>query len=189
MNTNLNPQNFRSTEIKNSRIIDQIKSGKAILFVGSGFSRNTINIKNSKLPTAEYLADMIGELGQFDADKDLKYAAEKFIRDNDSMKLIDFIKDTFTIKKPLPHQEQIVNQPWKRIYTTNYDLCIEEAGKIVGKRIETVEINDDPKDYLLKKNSCIHINGSINSLNTESLNTTFKLSSSSYLSADSFLNP
>ena len=176
MNTNLNPQNFRSTEIKNSRIIDQIKSGKAILFVGSGFSRNTINIKNSKLPTAEYLADMIGELGQFDADKDLKYAAEKFIRDNDSMKLIDFIKDTFTIKKPLPHQEQIVNQPWKRIYTTNYDLCIEEAGKIVGKRIETVEINDDPKDYLLKKNSCIHINGSINSLNTESLNTTFKIS-------------
>ena len=73
MNTNLNPQNFRSTEIKNSRIIDQIKSGKAILFVGSGFSRNTINIKNSKLPTAEYLADMIGELGQFDADKDLKW--------------------------------------------------------------------------------------------------------------------
>lgn len=186
MNTNLNPQNFRSTEIKNSRIIDQIKSGKAILFVGSGFSRNTLNIKDSKLPTAEYLAEMIGELGKFDADKDLKYAAEKFIRDNNSMELIEFIKDTFTIKKPLIHQEQIVSQPWKRIYTTNYDLCIEEAGRNVGKRIETVEINDDPKDYLLKKNSCIHINGSINSLNSETLNTTFKLSSSSYLSADSF---
>ena len=35
---------------------------------------------------------------------------------------------------------------------------------------------------------CIHLNGSINSLTNETLNGSFKLSASSYISPDSFLN-
>lgn len=182
----LNPQDFRTSNIKESRILDQVSSGKAILFVGSGFSRGSININNNELPTANYLAEEIGKMGKFETHGDLKYAAEKFLRDKSPQDLIDFLKEKFTITKTLPHQQKIIKYPWKRIYTTNYDLCVEEAGKQCGKRFDTVEIDELPQAYLTKKNTCIHINGSINSLNTETINSTFKLSASSYLSAESF---
>ena len=183
---NLNPQDFRTSNIQDSRILDQISSGKAILFVGSGFSRGSININNNELPTASYLAKEIGKIGNFETDGDLKYAAEKFLRDKSPDSLIDFIKEKFTVTKTLIHQKHIIQYPWKRVYTTNYDLCVEEAGKQCGKRFDSVEIDELPQNYLTKKNTCIHLNGSISSLNKETINSTFKLSTSSYLSAESF---
>lgn len=188
MSRNLDPQQFRSHDVNITPLIEAIAGGKAVLFVGSGFARNAIGLDNEVLLTAEELAKKIGTLGNFDTDGDLRYASEKFIRDKDPELLVELLLDIFSIKKVLPHQISIASAPWRRIYTTNYDICIEEAGKESGKRIHTVSLNDSPGDYLNHRNSCIHLNGSIRTLTKESLNSTFKLSESSYLSADSFVD-
>jgi hypothetical protein len=184
----LNPQQFKVMEVDIPSLVETIAGGKAILFVGSGFARNAISLDGTKLPTATTLARNIGSLGGFDSVDDLRYASEKYIRTYAVDKLVEMLLDTFTVKEVLPHQVVISTAPWRRIYTTNYDLVIEEAAKQGKLRIETTDIEDSPQDYLAKKNICVHLNGSIQNLRAEDLNGRFKLSSSSYLSPETFTN-
>lgn len=188
MSSNLDPQQFRSAQVDIVPLIEAIAGGKAVLFVGSGFARNAIGLDGEVLLTAAELAQRIGNLGKFDADGDLRYASEKFIRDNNPALLVELLLDLFSVKDVLPHQVSLASAPWRRIYTTNYDICIEEAGKKAGKRIHSVSLIDKPGDFLAYRDACIHLNGSIKTLTADSLNSTFKLSESSYLSADSFVN-
>lgn len=188
MYINLDPQSFPQAHVDVQPLIEAIAGGNAILFVGSGFSRNAIGLDGKPLLTASELARKIGELGKFEADEDLRYASEKYIRDNNPVILVEMLLDLFSIKDVLPHQKSIASAPWRRIYTTNYDMCIEEAGKIMGKKIHSASLTDKPGDFLARKNSCVHLNGSIQTLTTDSLNNSFKLSESSYLSSDSFVN-
>ncbi|PYD85007.1 hypothetical protein DNF23_51285 [Pseudomonas syringae pv. pisi] len=183
----LKAQDFRPMEVDMESLVETISTGKALLFVGSGFARNAIALDNHELPTAEGLANAIGALGEFDADKDLRYASEKFMREDDPEKLVEFLRNAFTIKKSLAHQQVISAAPWRRIYTTNYDMCVEESAKESGKRIDAVDLGDPPSEFLARKNICVHLNGSLKNLSVESLSSHFKLSTSSYLSADSFL--
>jgi len=188
MSINLDPQQFPQAHVELTPLIEEVAGGKAILFVGSGFSRNAIGLDGKALLTAKELAKKIGDLGEFEADGDLRYASEKYIRDNNPVVLIEMLLDIFSVKDVLPHQKSIASAPWRRIYTTNYDMCIEEAGKKVGKRIHPVSLTDKPGVFLTHRNACIHLNGSIQTLSTATLNNSFKLSESSYLSADSFVN-
>ena len=188
MSDSLDPQQFRLAHVDIDPLIEAIAGGKTVLFVGSGFSRNAIGLDGEPLLTARELAEGIGELGNFATDGDLRYASEKFIRDKNPALLVEFLLNMFSVKDVLQHQVSIASAPWRRIYTTNYDTCIEEAGKKVGKKIHPVSLADRPGDFLTHRNACIHLNGSINTLSVENLNGSFKLSESSYLSADSFLN-
>ena len=186
--TNLDPQQFPQANVDIAPLIEAIAGGRAVLFVGSGFARNAIGLDGKVLLTAAELATRIGTLGSFDADGDLRYASEKYIRDNKPAALVEMLLDLFSVKEVLPHQVSIAAAPWRRLYTTNYDMCVEDAGKKTGKRIHTVSLTDKPGDFLAYREACIHLNGSIKTLTAESLNDTFKLSESSYLSADSFIN-
>lgn len=182
----LDPSNFPMQKIDPSELLAKIATGNAVLFVGSGFSSGAISLDGSKFPTADLLAESIGQLGSFDSCKDLRYASERFLRVNDSQKLIDHLESTFTVRKVLPHQVSISSAPWRRIYTTNYDLCIERAAEETGKLIKVADLSDSPNELLKSKNLCVHLNGSLRSLTKDTINTTFKLSQSSYLSTESF---
>ncbi|MCD5977195.1 SIR2 family protein [Pseudomonas quasicaspiana] len=182
----LDPSNFPMQIVDPSILLAKIATGNAVLFVGSGFSSGAISLDGGALPTAEVLAESIGKLGGFDPHKDLRYASERFLRVNDAQRLIDHLESTFTVKKVLPHQVSISSAPWRRIYTTNYDLCIERAGEEVGKLIKTANLSDSPSELVKSKTLCVHLNGSLKSLSKDTVNSTFKLSHSSYLSTDSF---
>lgn len=184
----LDPQKFMEMAVDVKSVVERIASGRSVLFVGSGFSRDAIALNDSKFPTATLLANKIGQMGGFDADADLRYASEKYLRLYSPNDLVRVILDSFSVKSVLPHQEVIVNAPWRRIYTTNYDLVVEESGRKSGLRIETVDLNDSPKDYLGEGLTCIHLNGSVRNLKAEDLNGSFKLSSSSYISSEGFVN-
>lgn len=82
--------------------------------------------------------------------------------------------------------EIICKLPWKRFYTTNYDNTIERACLNVGKRTESLDLYSPPKEFLNKKNVCLHINGKVDAAITDDLKSKIKLSDSSYLSSDSF---
>lgn len=157
-----------------------------VLFLGSGFSRGATSVNGMKFQAAIELAKMIGTLGGFDSEDDLRYASERFIREKNPEVLVAHLKDLFSVKNVLAHQVAIAAAPWLRTYTTNYDLSFERAATEAGKRIRTLETSDFP--HLNQGPMCLHLNGSIQNLSAETLNTSFKLSSSSYLSPDSFIS-
>lgn len=169
-----------------SPLLSRIGAGNVVLFLGSGFSRGATNVNGIKFQAAVELAQSIGMLGNFDSEDDLRYASERFIRENDPNLLVSHLKDLFSVKEVLPHQITIAEAPWLRTYTTNYDLSFERAAADAGKRIRTLETLDPP--HLSQGPMCLHLNGSIQNLSPETLNTSFKLSSSSYLSAESFIS-
>lgn len=187
MTKKIDPQQYPIQEVALVPVIEKIASGTALLFVGSGFSRNSVNLNNDEFPSAKELAISIGKLGGFDSEGDLRYASEKFLRDNDPQLLVNHLDGLFAIRDVLPHQMSICSAPWRRVYTTNYDLCIEEASRRVGKTVHSVDLDDDPGDFLAHRDVCVHLNGSMRNLNAKSINKGFKLSTSSYLSPNSFI--
>lgn len=170
-------------------VLDKISSGNAILFLGSGFSASAHGLDGENMPMAEILAQRIGDLQGFDAEKDLRYASSRFLaKGGDRLDLIKMLRETFTVKEVKNHHKAIASAPWRRVYTTNYDLCYEKASEQIGILVDTVDIEDRPSDFQGRNRICVHLNGSLNNLKPDSLDNEFKLTTSSYLSTDSFLN-
>jgi hypothetical protein len=171
-----------------SDMLSKISTGNTILFTGAGFSSNTLNMLNKETPKAKELANLIGKLGEFDDEDDLKFATNFYIKNYDEQKLIDLLKDQFTLKNVNEEHEKICSIKWRKIYTTNYDNSIKLACNKNSISVDCITLEENPAHYYKKKNICVHINGNIDSLKTEFIPTSFKLSTASYLSADSFIN-
>lgn len=166
-------------------IIQTIYRGRAVLFVGAGFSRGAIGF-NKELPVAEELTNMIYKLmgKPNDSQKNLSVVADYFLTEyckHNPKALEDFIKlmkDTFTVTDVKDYHATLASLPWRRIYTTNYDDVIEEAAKKKKKRIEGKDLEDLSR--VQEEYYCLHINGRVANLNQETLDKSFKLTSSSY---------
>ncbi len=163
-----------------------ISQGNTLLFVGSGFSTFAYNLKDEKMPIAKELANKIGNLGNFNADGDLFYAVEKYLKNFSKRTLISFLEEEFTTKKFVPILKNILKFQFRRIYTTNYDDVIEKVSSSLGINRKSIDVEVSPKDYFKYLNICIHINGYIKNLNETTFEKSFKLSESSYLETDSF---
>lgn len=179
-------QCFNESDLK--RLLKLIASGKAILFAGGGFSSGAINIQNDNVPISNVLADKIDKMTGEMSHQNLMVASQNAIDNNMSAELIELIKDIFTVKQIQPYHKTIVALPWRRFYSTNYDFVIRDAGLENNKRIKCVTTSDSPSEYLKEKNLCVHINGHLDCLNNETLNTSFKLTDSSYLYNDALNN-
>jgi hypothetical protein len=169
-------------------VLHRIASRNAVLFIGSGFSASAHGLNDEEMPMAEALAQRIADMQHFDAEKDLRYAATRYLeKDGNSKELIRMLRETFTVCSVKQHHCEIASAPWRRIYTTNYDLCFERAAEQSGKLVETIDLSANPSAYIARNNICIHLNGSLNCLTPEALENEFKLTTSSYLSPESFL--
>jgi hypothetical protein len=168
------------------KLIQAIESGRALLFTGAGFSSKCKNFKDKTPPRSKSLAEGIGNLGDFDSEKDLKFATEYYLSQGKSKTdLVNFLKETYTLKETKEEHKKIARLPWMRCYTTNYDNSLELAGSFVGKRYTTVDVSDSPQDHP-RNNLVVHINGAVTNLTSEKLETSFKLSQSSYLTDEGF---
>lgn len=183
---NLNALDYPILSVELAPLLSLIGAGNVVLFLGSGFSKGATSVNGIKFQAAVELARKIGKLGGFNSEDDLRYASDRYIRENGPEDLIVHLKDHFSVKIVLDHQIAIAAAPWLRTYTTNYDLSFERAATKSGKRIRTLETSDSPD--LSHGPMCVHLNGSIDNLSSETINSSFKLSSSSYLSSDSFIS-
>lgn len=182
----INKRNLKKMETNTAELISRIASGQAILFAGAGFSSLTKNINAEEPSTAEDLAHAICELGDFPKDNDLRFATDYFIANNNKSKLVTFLKNKYTIQSTHNIHNTICSAKWRRFYTTNYDKSIEMASANVGKRVECIDISFPTSSHYKKEGLCIHLNGSVESLNEDSIESAFKLSTSSYISPESF---
>ncbi|AFI01516.1 hypothetical protein HPSH112_06635 [Helicobacter pylori Shi112] len=168
----------------------EIASGGAVVFFGTGFSAGATGF-DGELPLGNQLRGKLGEFcglkREYYETKDLKDVAEYCLLEKSRQKIVEKLKDIFMIKQPKDEQKVVVGWPWKSIYTTNYDDLICYAGKQVGKNIDTLTLEDNlPSEE--SRNFCLHINGCVEKLKPEHLDSSFKLSHSSYVNGDVFAN-
>lgn len=169
-------------------IIECALDGQAILFLGSGFSVGAINFtKNGDFPIGSGLCEALIEDGKIDvegepeADKqDLQYISTRYLENNTKRDLLKVLKNCFNCKDVSEGHKVIASLPWKKIYTTNYDDVMELASKAVGINREGVHSKNKIGDIYSRKDAIIHINGFINGVNEDDLETTFKLTQNSY---------
>ncbi|MCQ4314252.1 SIR2 family protein [Pseudomonas stutzeri] len=173
--------------VDTDELLDRLSSGTAILFTGAGFSKKCTKVDGGELLLAKDLAAAICRRCSIEEDDDLRYASDYHIKKFGSSGLIELLKKEFTIIKTPPDVDTICSIPWRRFYTTNYDQSIETSRAKLGKVTECIDIDYNAAEYYKRESLCIHLNGSINNLTDETLNDSFKLSASSYISPDSFL--
>ena len=161
--------------------------GNAILFLGSGFSKGSINYDNKDFPIGDETCKRLIEYGDIDVSddsesdrKDLSYISERFLETNDAVDLLRFLDSQFRCKSIQEYHKEIAGVSWKRIYTTNYDDSFETASKEVQINRETITPEKRASDVLCFKNAIIHMNGYIGNVKKDDLSTTFKLLGRSY---------
>lgn len=156
--------------------------GKAILFAGSGFSYGAKNYNQEPFKTGTELRDCLAlECGIKKTDSDLSAVADYYLHmdGHSTDSLIKFLLDKFTLGTITESHKTLMSLKWKRIYTTNYDLVIEEGAKLNSRVLMPITL-DDPIDAYPKENVCVHINGSISHLSKETLKSSFRLTDRSY---------
>lgn len=163
------------------------QEGKAILFVGSGFSCGAKNMSGEDFPIGSKLCERlindgkINVTGENEEDlRDLGYISELYLENNTKRDLLKFLNRQFKCKQFTDDQRVISQLPWKRIYTTNYDDVLERLSMDAGIERESVMPEKKSSEVLNFKNAIVHINGYINSVTENNLESTFKLLASSY---------
>ena len=137
-----------------NEIADQLWSNNAAVMVGAGFSRNAkpVGATSASFPSWQELGDRFFEkLNGRCPSKEDRYLsvlklAEKveatFGRPTLNQLLRDAIPDLRY--EPSPLHSQLLNLPWKDVFTTNYDTLLERARAFVTlKHYDVVATKDD----------------------------------------------
>lgn len=164
------------------------KSGKALLFYGSGMAYDVLNMRDEKMPTGAALSHILCQEAGFKEEyhDDLEHSSQEYIEIKGDISLIKLLKEIFTTKKLPDYYTEISKTSWKSIFTTNYDNSLENSSINNGISRNSIDLTFDPKQFPPSTENIIHINGYIESLNQNNLYSSFKLTKQSYL-ADQFI--
>ncbi len=119
-------------------LLDQIRQGQVVLFLGSGASADALHKDHGQPPTGQKLADLIAErfLGPEFHNHPLAQVAELAISETDLFTVQDYIASLFQDFYPNTFHKLIPRFVWKAIATTNYDLILERAYDAVPDRLQ-----------------------------------------------------
>lgn len=161
--------------------------GNALLFLGAGFTHKAKNMANDEFPLGSDLCDRLIKDGEIDVTgesendiRDLGYISERYLEKNTKRDLLKLLNDQFKCKKYTDDQKEVGKIPWKRIYTTNYDNVFEKISMDLDIDREPIMPEKRSSEVLNFNHAIVHINGYINSVTEEKLDSTFKLLNSSY---------
>ena len=160
--------------------------GHAVVFIGAGFSVGAVNREGHPLKTGPELAGYLAALSDLPEMTTLEDAAEEFISIYGENELVRVIKDEFTVGSVTAAQEQIAAIPWRRIYTTNYDNVFEEACSRLNRTCKPMTVSAEPRlreNRAISETQCVHLNGFVESLDSNKIGTELKLTDSSYLTS------
>jgi hypothetical protein len=162
--------------------------GNALLFLGSGFSAGATPVEGDDFLTGTQLAMRLSKDCELDPpSNELNFASQRYRKKFSDEQLVELLRNLFTASSVTPEHIDITKVPWQSIYTTNYDDVLEKAFSQRKVRANPITCDQDSKEHTNKKNVVVHINGYIDSLTTGSINSSFKLTNTSYLT-ESFAN-
>jgi cold shock CspA family protein len=140
-------------------LIDQIKNGKVVLFLGSGASCEAVDAKGNRPPTGKQLAKNISEkfLGGKFKDLPLHQVSEYAINESSLFAVQNFIKEIFEPFEPSEAHCLMATFKWAALASTNYDLLVEKAYEKVKDAPQMpapfIENGDRPEDKLRDENA------------------------------------
>ncbi|SCY04476.1 SIR2-like domain-containing protein [Nonlabens sp. Hel1_33_55] len=154
-------------------LLDQIKEGKCVLFLGAGASFDAKHPDGENPPSGQQLSDLIALkfLGKEYLGSDLQYVSELAISETDLGTVQKFIADIFKKFTPGKHHLRLPLYNWHSIFTTNYDLIIESAYDKVPSRQQVlatfIKNGEKVQDKMSITNSVMYskLHGSITDLN------------------------
>jgi len=159
--------------------------GKGVLFVGAGFSVGAMNLRNRSMQTAWGLSKLLAQACSLPGESvPLEDASEAYIEQFGKDALIHEIRQEFTATAVDRHHLSLAEVPWKSIYTTNYDNVLETACAELGRPLFPVTTANRIADVSNRDPLCVHLSGYVMSVTRQDLFSHFRLTDSSYLSAD-----
>lgn len=161
--------------------LGEIDPSTSILFLGSGFSLGATNIANEKPPNGSGLRrHFIAKLSlPPDTDYSIQVLTEEFA-ENDSKKLWAELNRSFRISTLNASQSAILSEPWRRIYTTNYDDVVE----VHRHNTKTPPNSFDVSERVPNKfpsGSVVHLHGSMRVATPDNILSSLVLSEVSYV--------
>ncbi len=119
-------------------LLEQIKAGNVVLFLGAGASYNSKNKLLGSIPNGQDLSDLIAKnfLGEDYIGKALSYNSELAISESSILKVQQFVADIFKEFEPEQYHLKIPLFVWKAIFTTNYDLIVEKSYLKVKSKLQ-----------------------------------------------------
>lgn len=161
--------------------IQEFDPERSILFLGSGFSLGATNIANDSPPNGRGLRrHLIKQLKlPEDTDYDLQVLSDEFA-DGDAQKLRDELYRIFRLTELTAGQTAILNEPWRRIYTTNYDDAVE-LNRLNNKLPPNTFDVSEPVPNKLPDGAVVHLHGSIRLITPENVKDNLVLGERSYV--------
>ena len=150
-------------------LINQIREGNAVLFLGAGASRNATNSSGQACPTTQVLTASLSKrfLGDKFDKTPLNQVAEYAISESDLVTVQSYIGELFSDLRPTEPHLKLPLFDWYGLGTTNYDTLVEaayeeqrSASQAVRPLIENSDRVDDslrsPRNILyVKLHGCI----------------------------------
>ena|SRR5258708_35637255 len=109
---------------------EAIKSKRAILFIGAGASKESVDRDGNKPPDADQLRDILAQrfFGKAIPNRDVMAVAEMAIAASGGMNLVfEEVRKAFEKFDPSVAHKLIPQFNWRSIATTNYDCLIEKG--------------------------------------------------------------
>ncbi len=159
------------------------RSGRALAFLGSGFSLGAVSIANDSIPTSGELAKRLMKAAGESEDAEFDLAADLFIKAHpqNPVALNTFLQNQFTIKTISPAQDAFAQYPWQRIYTTNYDDIVEVASGRHGGGFTPVSWQYPPSHYNRAEKWSVHLHGFVGDIAKAGVKNPFLLGRQSYI--------
>jgi len=130
---------------------------------------------------ADQLAEMLSSAAGETETLPLSLAAQQYVAANCSPDIRTLLKETFTAKKVQPYQQQLASLPWRRIYTTNYDNCLEEGRRREGLSVSSATVLERPRDFA-GFFSVVHLHGFVERLTENDWDNAYVLTDAQYSS-------
>ncbi|SFV38533.1 SIR2-like domain-containing protein [Devosia crocina] len=161
--------------------IEECDPESSILFLGSGFSLGATNIANDSPPNGKGLRrHFIQQLGlPLDTDYDLQVLSDEFAED-DSHKLRDELYRIFRLTALTDGQKAVLDEPWRRIYSTNYDDAVE-LHRLNNKEPPNAFDVSEPVPNKFPHGAVVHLHGSIRLITPENVKNSLVLGEGSYV--------
>ncbi len=116
-------------------LIDDIASGKCLPFIGAGFSLNAKLPDNSTMPDWPALTSILAKASKIDIKNGGPKVASAYEKSFGRVQLIEAIRHALhtDIVEPGNAHRQFSQLPFDTIYTTNFDLLLEDAYSIIRR--------------------------------------------------------
>lgn len=158
-------------------MVDKIKSGDVVLFLGAGASFGSWGSKGEKPLNGLKLRDQICDtfLGKQHKDKALTRVAEFAKYESSLNEVQQYIKTIFWPLQPAKFHELVAKFRWFSIVTTNYDLIVERAYgnvKSPAQRLEPIIRDGDNFSSIIRDNTAVpylKLHGCLTVINDEGL--------------------